>query len=81
MFIPVFSVCLAALMLSEVPMFSLKFHKDDPKILKNKRMAFAITVIAAILVCVVFRLDWSAAVLISLCAYVLKNLVYAILRI
>lgn len=80
-FIPVFSVCLAALMLSEVPMFSLKFHKDDPKILKNKRMAFAITVIAAILVCVIFRLDWSAAVLISLCAYVLKNLVYAILRI
>ena len=80
-FIPVFSVCLALLMVSDVPMFSLKFRKDDPKILKNKRMAFAITVIAAILVCVVFRLDWSAAVLISLCAYVVKNLAYAILKI
>jgi hypothetical protein len=65
-------------MVSEVPMFSLKIHRDDPKILKNKRMVFAITVIAAILVCVCFRLDWSAAVLMSLCAYVVKNLIYAI---
>lgn len=80
-FIPVFSVCLAALMVSEVPMFSLKFHKDDEKILKNKRIALAITVIAAILLCVIFRLDWSAAVLMSLIAYVVKNLVYAIARI
>lgn len=77
-FLPVLAVCLAALMVSEVPMFSLKFHKDDPKMLKNKRMVFAITVIAAILVCVCFRLDWSAAVLMSLCAYVVKNLIYAI---
>ena len=77
-FIPVLSLCLAALMVSEVPMFSLKIHRDDPKILKNKRMVFAITVIAAILVCVFFRLDWSAAVLMSLCAYVVKNLIYAI---
>ena len=80
-FLPVLSVCLAALMLSEIPMFSFKFHKDDPKILKNKRMAFAILVIAATLLCVLLRLDWSAGVLTVVTGYVLKNLIYAIAKI
>ena len=71
------SVCLAALLVSEIPMFSLKFHKDDPQILKNKRTAFAFVVLAAILVVLLCRLNWSLAVMLSLTAYVLKNLVYA----
>lgn len=80
-FIPALSVCLAALLVSEIPMFSFKFHADDPQLLKNKRMAFAFIVLAAILVVVICRLDWSLAVLLSLTAYVLKNLVYAIAKI
>ncbi len=80
-FIPVLSVCLSALLVSEVPMFSLKFHSDDPQSLKNKRMAFAFLVLAAILVCVLCRLNWSVVGLLSLTLYVVKNLVYAILKI
>ena len=80
-FIPVLSVCLAALLVCEVPMFSLKFHSDDPQLLKIKRMTFAFIVIAAILFVVIFRMDWSLIILISLTAYVLKNLLYAIAKI
>ncbi|MBQ9462974.1 MAG: CDP-diacylglycerol--serine O-phosphatidyltransferase [Bacteroidales bacterium] len=80
-FIPVVSVCLSLLMVSEIPMFSLKLHKDDPQILKNKRMALAFLVLAAILVVIICRLNWSLVVLITLSVYILKNLVYATLKI
>lgn len=80
-FIPVISLCLSFLLLSEIPMFSFKFHKDDPSALKIKRMALAGLVLAAILVCVFCRLNWSAVILLTLVCYILKNLVYAILKI
>lgn len=80
-FIPVLSVCLSALLVSEIPMFSLKFHKDDPPVVKGKRMALAFLVLAAILICVICRLNWSVIVLLSLSLYVVKNLVYAIVKI
>ncbi len=80
-FIPVLSLCLSALLVSEVPMFSLKFHSDDPQTLKNKRMAFAFVVLAAILVCVFCSLNWSVIILLTLTLYIVKNLVYAILKI
>lgn len=80
-FIPVLSLCLSALLVSEIPMFSLKFHKDDPAVLKNKRMAFAFMMLAAILVVVICGLKWSLIVLLILAVYILKNLVYAILKI
>ena len=80
-FIPALSVCLCVLLVSEVPMFSLKFHKEDMAAVKGKRMALAFLVLAAILVCVICRLNWSVIILLSLALYVLKNLVYAILKI
>ncbi len=80
-FIPVLSLCLCVLLVSEIPMFSFKFHADDPQMLKNKRMAFAFIVLAAILVVVLCRLNWSLVILLSLTAYVLKNIVYAIVKI
>lgn len=80
-FVPAFSVCISALLLSEIPMFSLKFHKHDSQTLKNKRMAFAFMVLAAILVVSICGLKWSLIVLLCLAGYVLKNLVYAIWKI
>ena len=80
-FIPVLSVCLSALLVCEIPMFSLKFRKDDPQALKNKRMALAFVVLAAILVVVICRLNWSLVILLSLLAYVIKNILYAIVRV
>lgn len=80
-FIPVLSVCLSALLVCEIPMFSLKFHKNDSQVLKNKRMALAFVVLAAILVVVICRLNWSLIILLVLLAYIAKNIVYAIWRV
>lgn len=80
-FVPVLSVCSSLLLVCEIPMFSMKFHKDDPAVLRNKRLAFAVLVAAAVVFCVVFRMNWSLAVLISFVLYVVKNVVYAIFRI
>ncbi|MBR5043674.1 MAG: CDP-diacylglycerol--serine O-phosphatidyltransferase [Bacteroidales bacterium] len=80
-FIPVLSVCLSILLLSEIPMFSFKFHSDDPSALKIKRIAFAAVVLAAILVCVFCSLNWSLVILLSLVLYILKNLAYATFKI
>ena len=80
-FIPVLSLCLSALLVSEIPMFSFKFHADDSQVLKIKRIAFAAVVLAAVLAVVFCRLDWSLVVLLSLSAYILKNIVYAIAKV
>lgn len=80
-FVPAFSVCISALLLSEIPMFSLKFHKHDSQTLKNKRMAFAFLVLAAILVVSICGHKWPLIVLLCLAGYILKNLVYAIWKI
>lgn len=80
-FIPVLTLCLCALLVCEIPMFSLKFHADDPAVLKNKRLAFAFIVIAAVIVCAVCRLNWSLAVLLVFICYILKNVIYAIAKI
>ena len=79
-FIPVLSICLCALLVSEIPMFSLKFHHDDSAVLKGKRMALGFLILAAILVCVICGLNWSLIILLSLTLYIVKNLVYAILK-
>lgn len=78
---PVLTVCLCALLVCEIPMFSLKIHRDDPQILKTKRLAFAFVVALAIVVCVICHLNWSLSVLIILSCYIIKNVIYALFNI
>jgi len=78
---PVLTVCLCALLVCEIPMFSLKLHRDDPKVLKIKRMTFALIVVLAVAVCLVFKLNWSLSLLIILTCYILKNILYQIFNI
>lgn len=80
-FIPVFTVISCALLVCEIPMFSMKFHRDDPSALRTKRLAFAVLVAAAIVLCTVLKLNWSLAVLMSFTLYVVKNVIYWIFRI
>lgn len=80
-FLPAVAIALGLLMLSEIPMFSLKFHKDDSRVLRTKRLAFAVLVSASVLLCVLLSLHWSLAVLISMLCYVVKNILYASLKI
>jgi len=82
---PVFVILLTAvlcfLLVSEIPMFSLKMHKDDSRILKLKRLAIALIIVCAVVLCIVFHLHWSLFVFITYFCYVIKNIAYAILKV
>lgn len=80
-FIPILSIVLSLLMVSEIPMFSLKFHRSDPQVLKIKRLTFAAVAAVSVLVCLLCSLNWSMALLLTLACYILKNIVYAIVKI
>lgn len=80
-FIPVISVVMSYLLICEIPMFSFKFHKDDPKPLKIKRLAMLAVILIAILLCVIFNLNWSLAAVMAMTCYIVKNIIYCILDI
>lgn len=80
-FLPVLSVVLSVLMVSEIPMFSLKFHKGDPRVLKIKRLAFAVLAVLAVAVCLIFSIEWSMALLVTIACYIIKNIIYALVKI
>lgn len=72
-FIPAFSLLLCWLLVSEIPMFSMKFHKGD-RIGADRIAFFAVTAASAILAGV-FKWHWSAITLISFTSYIFINLV------
>lgn len=73
-FIPVVSLILSYLLVSSIPMFSLKF-----KSLKWKRneMRFILIIIALVLflAALIFNVTWSISLLIVFCLYLLMNVV------
>lgn len=75
-FIPVLSIVLSVLMVSEIPMFSIKFKKgiskDSP--LYRQRISFAGTVVVAAVLVMTLGLNWSMIVLLSFVAYIVMNL-------
>lgn len=75
-FIPVLSVVLAALLVCEIPMFSIKFSKDDDTKLKTKRIALLVLALAAVVVVVLAGLNWSLIVFLIFTVYILKNIIY-----
>lgn len=77
-FVPAVSALLAALLVSELPMFSMKFSKADSKPLKFKRISFAVEVAAALLAVLLLGLYWPLAVCIACVVYILKNVFYKI---
>ena len=81
-FVPVMALALALLMVSEVPMFAMKFggashEADAAATLENiKRTAFfSITAIIAVAVAIL-GVNWSAIPLFAFITYVLVNLVF-----
>ena len=81
-FVPALSVCLSALLVSEIPMFSLKFSRsDDNALLRGKRLAFAAKVVASLAVCFICRLHWSVAPLLVFAVYIIVNVLYRVFKI
>ncbi|MGN1210829.1 MAG: CDP-diacylglycerol--serine O-phosphatidyltransferase [Candidatus Cryptobacteroides sp.] len=80
-FIPAVSVVLSALLVSEVPMFSMKFKKGHkcPRRIAVLRIVFLIIVAVCCIITAVFKLNWSFAVLVSFTCYILINICSAII--
>ncbi len=75
-FLPAVSLVLVALMVCEVPMFSMKFSKGQPRDLKIKRIAYLVDC-AVILAGVLFvGTSWTLAVLLAGILYVVKNFIF-----
>ena len=76
--LPAVAVILGCLLVSEIPMFSFKFHKGTPQVDIWKRISIlTIAVIFAVTVLVTGR-HWSLAILGTFLAYILMNLIYAL---
>jgi CDP-diacylglycerol--serine O-phosphatidyltransferase len=80
-FVPVLTLCLCVLLVCEVPMFSLKLHGDDSRMLWSKRITLAVIFVAAAVFCLVAGHHWSLTVVLGLLFYILNNLVYAIFKV
>ena len=74
--LPVASVVLALLMISRIPMFSLKFKKGSP----HNRVRFIFLGIVALcaVATLVIGINWSYIVFLSLTAYIAFNLLLAL---
>lgn len=77
-FIPAVSIALSLLVTSEIPMFGMKIAKGH-KLLDAKRIVFLCLVLAAVVFTAMTGASWSLAVLLSFTAYIVENLIFAII--
>lgn len=80
-FIPICSAVLSFLLIAEIPMFSLKFSRDDEKSLKQKRICFLVNCILCAVIVLVLGLHWVLIPLLVFLMYILMNIVFDILSI
>ena len=76
-FLPALAVVLGLLLVSEIPMFGMKVAKGH-KLLDAKRIVFLCLAVASILFVAISGLNWSLAVLLVFCIYIVENLVVAV---
>ncbi len=81
-FLPLASVILGLLLVSEIPMFSLKFKKSsDTPVSGWKRTALFSIAAICIIVTAVTGSFWSLAVMLIFTAYILMNIIFALFNI
>ena len=78
-FLPAVAVVLGLLLVSEIPMFGMKIAKGH-KLLDAKRIVFLCLAVAAVIFVIAAGLNWSLAVLLIFCSYILVNLVVALVK-
>ncbi len=77
LFIPILSCVLSALLVCEIPMFSMKFKFGagfDRTMMK--RLLFVVLVLLLVVLAVVLKLNWTFVPLVSFVLYIVKNLLY-----
>lgn len=77
-FLPSLAIVLSVLNVSALPMFSMKFKKDDTRAVKMKRVLFLTLCLLAIIVVLCLRIYWPMMVLLSTLMYVVLNLLFLI---
>lgn len=82
-FIPLLSLAICALLVCEVPMFSMKFGGGNKasNLDTKKRILFIGTGVMGIVLAAVAGLNWSVVVLIGFAGYVLINLFFHLFRV
>ena len=78
--IPACSAVLSLLLVSEIPMFSMKFKKDAPSNLKWTRYTFIAVAIVSLAVTLIIGQHFSHAILFIFITYILMNIVGAIFK-
>lgn len=78
--IPAGAVVLSLLLVSEIPMFSMKFKKDAPADLKWIRISFISVAVVAFIVTLILGQHFSHAVLFIFLAYIIMNLIHALVK-
>ena len=73
------AVIMGLLLVSEVPMFGMKIKKGH-KLLDTKRIAFLVLAVACVLAVILFKQDWSLAVLAVFSVYIAENLIVALIN-
>jgi len=68
------TIFLCVLLVCEIPMFSLKMHRDDT--IGPARITFVCVAIASLLLTLALCLNWSFAVLLTFIAYILINIIW-----
>ena len=74
-FIPAGSVILSLLLVSEIPMFSMKFKKNMKKDtpVYRQRVAFAGVIFVSIVLVILLGLNWSMTVILVFVSYIVMN--------
>lgn len=75
-FLPVASIVLSLLLVSEIPMFSMKYKKGSES--NPIRIAFIVFVLAVAVVCLIFKLNWSCIVLLAMTFYIVWNALHSL---
>ena len=80
-FIPTVSVILCYLLISEIPMFSMKFKKNikSGTPIHKQRIGFAGVIFVACLLTLLLGLNWSFIVLLTFVSYIVMNIGIAVL--
>ena len=78
--IPVASVLLSILLVSEIPMFSIKFSKGASSDIKWMRITFVAVAVIAVVATLIMGQHFSHAVLFIFLAYILINIIHAIVQ-
>ena len=76
-FLPILSVVLSALLVSEIPMFAMKMGTGDatPRAVRVERWAFLAAALLSLAVTLIFGLHWSLVILATFVAYVCINII------